>query len=110
MFGLSDRFQFYGGAPRNGMKQWTVSVVAILLASFPGVASARVDCDGVPAGPARTDCYIGLSRVYRGQSDIAAGKARVQSDAPRLQQVTGTTGRPRTLEHRRNRPVTVGPE
>jgi hypothetical protein len=72
--------------------------------------SARVDCDGVPAGPARTDCYIGLSRVYRGQTDIAAGKARVQSDAARLQQVTGTTGRPRTLEHRRNRPVTVGPE
>jgi hypothetical protein len=92
------------------MKQWTASVVAILLASFPGAASARVDCDGVPAGPARTDCYIGLSRVYRGQSDIAAGKARVQSDAARLQQVTGTTGRPRTLEHRRNRPVTVGPE
>jgi hypothetical protein len=23
-----------------------------------GVVSAQVDCDAVPAGPARTDCYI----------------------------------------------------
>jgi hypothetical protein len=40
------------------MVHWTASVVAILLASFPGVVSAQVDCDAVPAGPARTDCYI----------------------------------------------------
>ena len=37
--------------------------------------------NATPAGPARTDCYIGLSRVYRGQSDVAAGNALVQSDA-----------------------------
>jgi hypothetical protein len=60
------------------MKHWTASVVAILLASSPGVVSAQVDCNAVPAGPARTDCYIGLSRVYQGQSDVAAGGARVQ--------------------------------
>jgi hypothetical protein len=34
----------------------------------------------MPAGPARTDCYIGLSRIYRQKSDIAAGIARQQSD------------------------------
>jgi hypothetical protein len=92
------------------MKRWTASVVAILLASFPVAVSAQVDCNAVPAGPARTDCYIGLSRIYEGQSDVAAGKARVQSDAARLQQVTGTRSHSRASKHRRNRAVTVGPE
>jgi hypothetical protein len=36
------------------MKHWTASIVAILLASFPDVVTARVNCDAVPAGPART--------------------------------------------------------
>ena len=26
-------------------------------------------------GPARTDCYLGLSQFYRGQSDLAAAQA-----------------------------------
>jgi hypothetical protein len=94
----------------GGMKYWSASVVAILMASFPGVVSAQVDCNAVPAGPARTDCYIGLGRVYRRQSDVTAGDARVQSDAARLQQVTGTGGRSKASKHRRNRAVTVGPE
>lgn len=94
----------------GGMKHWAASVVAILLASFPGVVSAQVDCNAVLAGPARTDCYIGLSRVYQGQSDVAAGNARVQSDAARYQQVTGTRSRSKTSKHRRNRAATVGPE
>jgi hypothetical protein len=92
------------------MKNWTASVIAILLASFPGVVSAQVDCNAVPAGPARTGCYIGLARVYQGKSDVAAGNARVQSDAARLQQVTGTRSRSKASKHRRNRATTVGPE
>lgn len=92
------------------MKNWTASVIAILLASFPGVVSAQVDCNAVPAGPARTDCYIGLARVYQGKSDVAAGNARVQSDAVRLQQVTGTRSRSKASKHRRNRATTVAPE
>jgi hypothetical protein len=92
------------------MKPWTPSVVAILLVNFPNVAGAQVDCNAVPAGPARTDCYIGLSRVYQGQSDVAAGKARVQTDAARLQQVTGKRSRSKASKHRRNRATTVGPE
>jgi len=63
------------------MTRWRASVLAILLASFPSVVSAQVDCAAVPTGPARTDCYIGQSRIYQGQSDVAAGNARVQSDA-----------------------------
>jgi hypothetical protein len=73
------------------MTHWRASVLAILLASFPGVVSAQVDCNAVPHGPARTDCYIGLGRIYRGQSDVAAGKGRVQSNAARYRQITGTS-------------------
>ena len=45
-----------------------VTVLAILLANISSLANAQVDCEGIPVGPARTDCYIGLSRVYQGQS------------------------------------------
>ncbi len=43
------------------MTHWTASVVAILLAGFPSVASAQVNCEAIPHGPARTDCYLGLT-------------------------------------------------
>jgi hypothetical protein len=85
------------------VQHWNASVLAILL------VSSQVDCDAAPAGPARTDCFIGQSRIYQGQSDVAAGNARVQSDAARLQQVTGTS-RSKTSKHRRNRPAAVGPK
>ena len=71
------------------MTRWTASFIAMVLASFPNIASAQ-NCEAIPAGPARTDCYIGLSRIYQGQSDVAAGNARVQSSAARYRQVTGT--------------------
>jgi hypothetical protein len=74
------------------------------------VVIAQVDCEAIPAGPSRTNCYIGLSRVYRGQSDVAAGNARVQSDAARLQQVTGTRSRPKASKHRRTKTAAVGPK
>jgi hypothetical protein len=81
------------------MTHWTAGVGAILLVSFPDVSSAQVKCDAVPAGPARTDCYLGLSSLYQQQSDLAAGKARVQSDAARYRQVTGTA-HPKHKPHR----------
>jgi len=67
-----------------------VGVVAILLAGFPGVASAQPSCEAIPRGPERTDCYLGLSQYHRGQSDLAAAKARAQSDAAWYRAVTGT--------------------
>jgi len=91
------------------MTYWTAAIVAISLASVSSVASAQ-NCDAIPAGPARTDCYIGLSRIYQGQSDVAAGNARVQSDAARLRQVTGTASRPKASKHRRKEAATVGPK
>jgi hypothetical protein len=68
-----------------------IAVAAILLAGFPGAARAQVDCSTFP-GPSRIDCYINVSRAAGLQSDIAAGKARVQSDAAAYRQVAGTSG------------------
>ena len=81
------------------MTYWTAGLGAILLVSFPNVSSAQVNCEAVPAGPAHTDCYLGLSSLYQEQSNLAAGKARVQSDAARYRQVTGTS-RPKQKPHR----------
>jgi hypothetical protein len=72
------------------MTQCTAIAVAILLASFPEVASAQVNCDTIPRGPARTDCYLALGQLYRAQSDLAVAKARVQSDAAGYRAITGT--------------------
>jgi hypothetical protein len=85
--GLGQKAEIRSG---GGMTHWTESAVVILLASFSGVASAQVDCDAIPHGPARTDCYLALSQFYRGQSDLAAARARVQSDAAWYRAITGT--------------------
>jgi len=80
-------------------------VLTIFLASFPGVAEAQIDCASVPAGPDRTDCYLALSQYYRAQSDLAAARARVQSDAAWYRAITGAdpprTEPPRHKPHRR---------
>jgi hypothetical protein len=53
-----------------------------LLAGLPRVASAQVNCEAIPHGPARTDCYLGLSQFYRGQSGLAAARAQ-RNQTPR---------------------------
>jgi hypothetical protein len=78
----------------GGVTRWTAGVVAIWLASFPGIADARTDCEAVPRGPERTDCHLALSQFYRAQSDLAAAKARAQSDAAWYRAIAGT-GPPR---------------
>ena len=83
------------------MKHWTASVVAILLAGFSWRCKrAQVNCEAIPHGPARTDCYLGLSQFYRGQSDLAAARARAQSDAAWYRAITGTDP-PKHNPHRR---------
>ena len=72
------------------MTRWTASVVAVLLVGLPGAASAQVNCETIPHGPARTDCYLGLSQFYRAQSDLAAARALAQSDAAWYRAITGT--------------------
>jgi hypothetical protein len=78
------------------------STVAILLASVSSVASAQ-NCEAIPAGPARTDCYLGLSQFYRGQSNLAAVRARAQADAAWYRAVTGTDLPKDTPNRRRGR-------
>jgi hypothetical protein len=82
-----------------------IAIIAIMLAIIPHAMGAP-NCETMPAGPARTDCYIGMSRLYQGQSDLAAGKARVRSDAARYRQVTGKAQfHSREQRHRKlNRP------
>jgi hypothetical protein len=69
---------------------WTASLVAVLLVASPAVADAPVNCEAIPRGPARTDCYLGLSQFYRAQSDLAADRALAQSDAAWYRAITGT--------------------
>ena len=76
---------------------WDVVVSAILLANFPRVACAQ-NCDAVRACSARTDCYIAMSRLYHGQTGVAAGKARVPSDAARYRKITGSAAAPNQLK------------
>jgi hypothetical protein len=82
------------------MKYWTASVVAMLLACFPSVASAQVNCEAIPHRPARPDCDLGLTQFYRGQSDLAAARARAQADAAWYRAITGTDP-PKHKPHRR---------
>jgi hypothetical protein len=51
--------------------------------------TAQPGCDSLPAGPARTDCYIGLSQIYRQKFEISAGEAQQQKDIARYHRVTG---------------------
>ncbi len=66
---------------RNGLVVRLCGAALLAMAGGTGIASAQVNCEAIPAGPGRTDCYIGLSRINRDKSQIAAGVARQQSDA-----------------------------
>jgi len=80
-------FSFLGGA-------------ALFAASLLGFAMAQVNCETLPAGPARTDCYIGLSRINRQKSEISGGVAQQQAETAIYRRVTGK--RP---NKKRRRPV-----
>ena len=56
------------------------ATVWVAAAGSPQCAVAQVDCATIPAGLARTDCYIGLSRVNRQRSEISAGVTQQQTD------------------------------
>jgi len=81
-----------------------------MLISVPFVACAQqhaigvvadVNCDSLPVGPARTDCYIGLSMISRQKAEISAGVAQQIKDGARYRQVTGQ--RRNTTTHARKR-------
>jgi hypothetical protein len=64
-------------------------VLLAIAAGTPRVATAQVDCETIPAGPDRTDCYIALSRINRQKSELSATIARQQADIATLRKVTG---------------------
>jgi hypothetical protein len=66
-----------------------LGAAAILAAASLGLALAQVSCETLPAGPARTDCYIGLSRINRQKSEISAGVAQQQAETAIYRKVTG---------------------
>ena len=74
----ADLFHMVEG-PSLGCNRLVFLGDAVLLAfvalSFD-VARAEVDCETLPIGPARTDCYIGLGQINRLKSGIAAGIAQ----------------------------------
>jgi len=70
----------------------------------PRTAMAQ-SCDSL-AGPARTDCYIALSRINGAESEIAAGTARLAKDRAKLRRATGE--RPETHARRIKRNHQMG--
>ena len=73
-------FLFLGGA-------------ALVAASPLGLAMAQLNCETFPAGPARIDCYIGLSRINRQKSETSAGVAQQQAETAIYRKVTGKRAR-----------------
>lgn len=73
------------------MKRGSISIALFLLLSFPAARGAQLDCKAIRAGSERTDCYIALGQFYRAQSDLAAAKARAQSDAAWHRAIAGTS-------------------
>ena len=69
-------FSFFGGA-------------ALVAASPLGLAMAQANCETLPTGPRRTDCYIGLSYINRQKSEISAGIAQRQAETAIYRKVTG---------------------
>jgi hypothetical protein len=84
--------------PIRPAKRLGGAALLALVASGIHTATAQVNCETVPVGPARTDCYIGLSQIHRENSGIAAGVAQQQSDIAVYRRLTGT--HPRTKWHR----------
>jgi hypothetical protein len=73
-------FLFLGGA-------------ALVAASPLGLAMAQVNCETLPTGPRRTDCYIGLSYVNRQKYEFSVGVAQQQAEIAIYRKVTGKRSR-----------------
>jgi hypothetical protein len=79
--------------------------VAVITGLAPVKEARGQDCASL-SGPARTDCYLGRSRVLGEQSGIAASSARLRTSAERLRAVTGGSYDP--LQPRANKAHRAG--
>ncbi len=66
--------------------------------------SRAQDCESM-SGPARTDCFIGRSRIYGQQSGIAASAARVRTGEAYLRAVTGGAPKPHKVKPKPKLPL-----
>jgi hypothetical protein len=64
-------------------------LISVSMCAVAASAVAQVNCEAIPAGPARTDCYIGLARIGGGNAAIAGTKAQLSTDKSILGQTTG---------------------
>jgi hypothetical protein len=55
-----------------------IAPIALLGALVSGQASAQVNCNALPHGPARANCYAQESRIYQRQSQYYNGIAQDQ--------------------------------
>ena len=78
-------------------------MAAVVISSAIGTraAAAAADCEAMPAGPAKTDCYLVRARIARDKADIAASTARINADAARLRAITGVEPRVGTRKPKR---------
>jgi len=51
------------------------------ICAFAPIAVAQVNCEAIPGGPARTDCYIGLARIGASNAAIAGTKSQLATDS-----------------------------
>jgi hypothetical protein len=66
---------------------------ALVAASPLGLAIAQVNCETLPTGPRRTDCYIGPSHINRQKSESSAGVVQQQAETAIYRKVTGKRSR-----------------
>lgn len=66
----------------------SIAFIAALTAATPHVALAQ-NCEAMPDGPGRTDCYIGRARIGGAKATVAKDAARVGADVEHLRAVTG---------------------
>lgn len=87
------------GESAAAMKRCKVIVLlGGIVISLPFAASAQhrakrimaeMSCDSFPVGPARTDCYIGLSRISRQKVEISGRVAQQIKNRARYRQIIG---------------------
>ena len=75
-----------------------LSTILVVLSS--DVIAADNDCEALPPGPARTDCFILKGRVHGLKSSIAADKARQAGNAAKLETQKGEEATPDSAKQR----------
>lgn len=78
------------------MQRFLVCVAAIATATvaFSHASIANDDCEAMPPGPARTDCFILRARIHGLKSSTAATAASQKKGAAKLEGQTGTRSDP----------------